>query len=64
MVEYAVYVLRLVQDKYYVGMTPRWRLDTREEEHMSGHGSKWTRRFPPLGLIKVWFFPDKKYPSC
>ena len=57
---YVVYVLRLVQDKYYVGMTKKWRLDIREEEHFSGRGSKWTRRFPPIELIQFWEFQDKE----
>ena len=57
---YVVYLLLLEKNKYYVGMTPHWRLEIREEEHFSGHGSKWTRRYPPIKLLDVWEFPDKE----
>jgi predicted GIY-YIG superfamily endonuclease len=56
---YVVYLLLLKNNKYYVGMTPYWRLEIREKEHFAGRGSKWTRRYPPIELLEVWEFPNK-----
>lgn len=57
---YVVYLLLLQNSKYYVGMTKKWRLAMREEEHREGRGSKWTRRYRPIKLLEVWEFEDKK----
>ena len=57
---YTVYLLRLEMRKFYVGLTPTWRLSIREQEHRDGTGSKWTNRFPPLELLKTWVFETKK----
>lgn len=56
---YAVYLLKLEQDKLYVGMTPAWRVQIREQEHRDGWGSKWTSRYPPVELLETWFFDSK-----
>ena len=57
---YVVYLLQLIQNKYYVGVTPKHRLEVREKEHQQGGGSKWTTRYPPIQLIDTWEFPTKK----
>ena len=57
---YVVYLLRLQMNKYYVGMTKKWRVDIREQEHMQGRGSKWTRRYSPIEMLEVWEFQTKE----
>ncbi len=48
----AIYALRLRDGKYYVGRTAEDRLQTRLEEHFSGHGGcAWTRRHAPVALL-------------
>jgi hypothetical protein len=46
-----IYVIQLQQGKYYVGKTnnPRFRL----ENHFNSNGSKWTKIYKPLKVIKV-----------
>lgn len=43
-----VYVLRLHQNKYYVGKTQR--LLHRFREHVAGDGAAWTRRYKPVRI--------------
>lgn len=46
-----IYVLSLVEGKYYIGATndvPR-----RYQEHMDGNGSAWTKKYPPVKLVEV-----------
>ncbi len=47
----SVYVLRLEAGKFYVGqsMYPEERI----KEHFNGKGSEWTRRYPPIEVIKI-----------
>ncbi len=47
-----VYVLKLSNDKYYVGKTNKIP-EERFMEHVNGHGSEWTRLYKPLLIIKV-----------
>ena len=49
-----VYVLRLRENKYYVGKTlnPRFRVN----EHFSSTGSKWTKKYKPIDLHQL--IPD------
>ena len=47
-----VYVLKLEQDKYYVGWSGRDDL-SRIEEHFAGKGSSWTKRYKPVRLIHI-----------
>ena len=46
-----IYVLKLEQDKYYIGKTnnPQFRL----ENHCNGNGSAWTQKYKPLKVIKI-----------
>ena len=46
-----IYVLKLQQNKYYVGKTsnPTFRMD----DHFSGGGSVWTQKYTPIKLLKV-----------
>ena len=41
-----VYVLKLVEDKWYVGST-NGKVD-RIKQHREGKGAKWTKLYPPL----------------
>ena len=45
-----IYILRLSAGKYYIGKTKN--VDKRWEEHISGNGSGWTKKYKPLSLIK------------
>jgi predicted GIY-YIG superfamily endonuclease len=47
-----IYVLRLVNDKYYVGkaVDPEKRF----EKHVNGEGARWTRRYKPLEMIETY----------
>ena len=46
-----IYVLKLEQNKYYIGKTnnPQFRL----ENHCTGNGSAWTQKYKPLKVIKL-----------
>ena len=46
-----IYVLKLKEDKYYVGKTndPLFRI----ENHMKENGSEWTKLYKPLKLIEL-----------
>lgn len=45
-----IYILRLSTGKYYIGKTKN--VDKRWEEHITGNGSGWTKKYKPLSLIK------------
>lgn len=47
----SVYVLRLQDEKYYVGQSKH--PDERIKEHFEGKGSKWTQEHSPVELVKV-----------
>ena len=48
---YKLYVLRLEQDKYYIGITTQ-TVEARFEEHLKGsRSSYWTTKFKPLEVI-------------
>lgn len=46
-----IYVLRLAGGRFYVGKTsdPMQRY----AEHLSGHGSAWTRKYRPVGIERI-----------
>lgn len=46
-----IYVLKLQQNKYYVGKTTnaQFRLDC----HFNGNGSEWTKKYRPLEVLKL-----------
>lgn len=56
-----LYVLRLVDGKYYVGITSR--PEDRIAEHKEGRGAKWTKRFPVINVELLQAF-DKPIPEC
>ncbi|CAG8459958.1 12108_t:CDS:1 [Funneliformis caledonium] len=41
-----VYVLKCIDNKYYVGSTAD--LNVRNRQHLNGSGSAWTRKYPPI----------------
>lgn len=47
------YVLRCEGGKFYTGSTPTHRLQERFEEHRTGAGSKWCRKYPPIEIVKT-----------
>jgi predicted GIY-YIG superfamily endonuclease len=47
-----VYVLQLECNKYYIGYTERQR-DERFLEHFQNNGSKWTKKYKPLDVLKI-----------
>lgn len=49
--EKSVYILQLEDGKLYVGATGQ--LDSRFEDHRSGHGAKWTQEHPVKRVLKV-----------
>lgn len=48
----SVYVLRLENDKWYVGSTSD--MEDRLERHSTNNGSKWTKIHPMLGVAHVF----------
>jgi len=46
-----IYVLELVENKYYVGIT--MDLNKRLAQHISGHGALWTRLYKPVKVIEI-----------
>lgn len=50
-----IYILKLQQEKYYVGKTtnPSFRL----ESHFNANGSAWTKKYAPIKVLEL--LPDK-----
>ena len=46
-----LYVLKLEQNKFYVGIT--LDPDTRVGQHFDGGGSEWTTMYPPIDIVEV-----------
>jgi predicted GIY-YIG superfamily endonuclease len=46
-----VYVLRLSSGKFYVGKTDD--VDRRWQQHLSGSGAAWTRKYKPVAIDKI-----------
>jgi len=46
-----IYILKLNNNKYYVGKTNRL-INERYEEHLEGIGSLWTKKYKPQSIIK------------
>ncbi len=46
-----IYVLELQGGNYYVGKTND--IQRRYQEHLDGKGSAWTKRFPPIKIVKT-----------
>ena len=53
-----LYILRLKEGKYYIGTTSK-DIGDRLQEHMSGRGSAWTRKYKVLKLEKTIEHCDK-----
>ena len=48
-----IYVLKLQEDKYYIGKTYKL-ISERYMEHCKGYGSAWTRKFQPIAIIEEY----------
>jgi predicted GIY-YIG superfamily endonuclease len=46
-----IYILRLKNNKYYVGKSED--VVNRYQQHMSGYGSAWTKKYKPISLEKT-----------
>jgi len=46
-----IYILRLSGGKYYVGKTDN--MEKRYQQHLSGNGSAWTRKYKPTAIEKT-----------
>ena len=46
-----IYILKLNNNKYYIGKTNR-NVKERYQEHLEGIGSFWTKKYEPLSIIK------------
>lgn len=46
-----IYVLRLENNKYYVGKTTN--KTKRIQDHFDGNGSEWTRKYQPISVLKT-----------
>ena len=46
-----LYVLKLENDKYYIGST--YNLNFRFAQHMQNQGSKWTKLHKPISIVEV-----------
>jgi predicted GIY-YIG superfamily endonuclease len=49
---YVTYVLRLEEDRWYVGVTTQ--LKHRITQHFNGDGAKWTKQFSPIELYELY----------
>jgi len=49
--EYYQYTLNQTGGKKYIGITSN--LDRRLEEHFSGNGSQWTKKFKPISVEEI-----------
>jgi predicted GIY-YIG superfamily endonuclease len=45
-----IYILKLINNKYYIGKTTD--VENRYQQHISGLGSIWTKKYKPLSIIK------------
>lgn len=46
-----IYILKLNNNKYYIGKTNR-SVNERYQEHLEGIGSFWTKKYKPLSVVK------------
>jgi hypothetical protein len=51
-----IYVLKLVDNKIYVGKTNN--LKKRLEDHKNGIGSQWTKKYPYIGILETIYSTD------
>lgn len=51
---YWLYVLRLEQDKYYIGITKRSNPNDRINQHFGGYyGAQWTKKYKPETVLEI-----------
>lgn len=51
---YWLYILKLEDDKYYVGITARSNPEDRIQQHISGYyGAKWTKKHKPIETLEL-----------
>lgn len=53
-----IYVLELVNNKYYVGKTFK-NVPIRFNEHLRGYGAKWTKLYKPIKVLEYFETTDK-----
>ena len=53
-----IYVLKLIENKYYVGKTTS--LPTRLKQHWEGTGSDWTLLYKPIKVLEIINTSDNK----
>jgi predicted GIY-YIG superfamily endonuclease len=46
-----IYILKLKGGNYYVGKT--YNVEKRFNEHISGYGSAWTKKYKPISIDKI-----------
>ena len=46
-----IYILKLKDNNYYVGKTKD--VNKRFQEHISGNGSSWTKKYKPCEILKI-----------
>ena len=54
---HSVYALKLDENKWYIGITPTYRLDSRMDDHMCDdphRGARWTNMYRPIAKIKTF----------
>ena len=51
-----IYILKLIDDKYYVGKTVN--LEFRLDQHFNDAGSIWTKKYPPIKIVKIYYNAD------
>lgn len=60
-----IYALRCDQNKWYIGKTDRPVATDRIIEHFNGTGAKWTQKYKPIAIDRVWegcdSFDEDKY---
>jgi len=58
-----IYILKLKENKYYIGKTKN--IEKRWNDHIAGNGSGWTKKYKPISLIKTVlstsYFDEDKY---
>ena len=47
--QWSLYVLKLEQDKYYVGITSK-TVEVRFKEHLDGRAANWTKKYKPISI--------------
>ena len=51
-----IYVLKLENNKYYIGKTTVFSLHFRLEQHFNSIGSNWTKKYKPIKVVEI--IPD------